>query len=313
MWIMVNMHSNNTTFSDVESASCVIKSLTNSIYNLNHYTGLGSYGNDTSLCVGCLYKQNMGDNYWYFKEIEKAGKGKNFVESSYLYVNELTSIYDEYIILDRPNDKDINYDLKKGDNYIIDKSIKTITVGLGWDPSDSYGNIDVDASILVLDDKLERIATVYYGNKTYSTWIEHSGDNLTGKGDGDDEKIFIHLSEIPRNNEYNIIVLINIFSGSASFSNINRCFCRLVDENKKQLCKFNLTQECKGQGMFMCHLFRKKNGCWALKAMGNGINGRKADDCIDDVKKILNGQEVIINTNQGSSDVNSDDCCCVVL
>lgn len=80
-----------------------------------------------------MYKTN--DNNWTFVKIEQSGKGTNFVESTELYVNNLTKVYEEYVILDRPNDRDVNYDLKKGNDYIINKDIPHITVGLGWDPS----------------------------------------------------------------------------------------------------------------------------------------------------------------------------------
>ena len=64
-------------------------------------------------------------------------------------------------------------------------------------------NIDIDASAILLHNDRYIDSShdlVYYGNtRHYSGSINHSGDNLTGDGDGDDEVINVNLAKIPSN------------------------------------------------------------------------------------------------------------------
>ncbi len=99
----------------------------------------------------------------------------------------------------------------------------------GWDPSRSVGDIDVDGSVIVFGEKHNKITDVYYGNKNYNSCVVHHGDNLTGAGSGDDEKIDLFLDNMGKE-VFWLVVTVNIFGGAASFANIDNCFVRLVNE-----------------------------------------------------------------------------------
>jgi tellurium resistance protein TerD len=89
--------------------------------------------------------------------------------------------------------------LQKGQREAIDAP--KFTIGLGWDTnSSSTGSaFDLDASIFIMGDNKKLVADeffVFYNNlKSPDGAVEHTGDNLTGAGDGDDEQIKIDLSK----------------------------------------------------------------------------------------------------------------------
>merc|ERR1711933_128196 len=132
-------------------------------------------------------------------------------------------------------DRNKKYESAKGDLYVIDPEIKSVRVGLGWDPKSGSGNIDVDASVMVFNElkaeddrslygnlterKFELTDVVYFSHKKYGNAVIHHGDNVTGQGDGDDEVITINLNEMAIDKEADVLcVVINIYSGAASFS-----------------------------------------------------------------------------------------------
>ena len=94
-----------------------------------------------------------------------------------------------------------------------EKAVSKMTVGLGWDTLGGK-DVDLDASLLMLKGgKLTDSKDVIYFGRTDSQCggIHHTGDNLTGAGDGDDEQIQIDFSKIPA--DYNkLVVLINSFN-----------------------------------------------------------------------------------------------------
>ena len=86
--------------------------------------------------------------------------------------------------------------------------MKCFKFGLGWDT-----RCDVDASIILFDKNGERIDTIYYGHlSNHDRSVVHSGDNLTGEGDGDDEVITVNLSKMNQN-VFSIWPVITIYSG----------------------------------------------------------------------------------------------------
>ena len=74
------------------------------------------------------------------------------------------------------------------------------TVGLGWDTNTTAtgADFDLDASVFILGDNKKILSDqhfVFYNNlKSPDGAVEHTGDNRTGEGDGDDESIRIDLS-----------------------------------------------------------------------------------------------------------------------
>lgn len=180
--------------------------------------------------------------------------------------------------------------LAKGQRISLKKEAPNLTkvmCGLGWDVNSSKGglfgmfsqNFDLDSSVLCLNsqDKIGRNDNVvYFGQLRHpSGAISHQGDNLTGKGAGDDEQIIVDLPKIPSNIN-KLVFVVNIYDclqRKQDFSQVNNAFVRLVDlSNNKEIARYNLNGgEYQGQtGMIMAEVYRD-NEEWKMAAIGKGI------------------------------------------
>lgn len=167
-------------------------------------------------------------------------------------------------------------DLTKGN-----PGLKTLKVGLGWDVNKGNGSaFDLDAFCFGLNDqnKLPDADSVcYYGKlKIYNGAVSHSGDNLTGVGDGDDETITVNLDLVPANIQ-KLVIAVNIYQAQSrgqNFGMVRNAFCRCYDgDTKQELMKYDLGEEYSTfQGVVFGELYRN-NGEWKFGAVSNGFNG----------------------------------------
>lgn len=180
-------------------------------------------------------------------------------------------------------------DLTKGRS-----SLSSVMVGLGWDPVEKKksggflggllgggggAEIDCDASVLLLDEngKLQaKKNLVYFGNKTSQDGsVVHSGDNLTGAGDGDDEVINVNLSAISPS-VHKLVFVVNIYQAKQrkqDFGLIQNAFIRLVDNStKEELVHYNLSESYAGKtSLFPGELYRHGSE-WKFSAVGEGTS-----------------------------------------
>ena len=168
-------------------------------------------------------------------------------------------------------------------------ALTKLEFGLGWDPAKaksgffgkmfgggSSDSIDLDASVVLLDARGNKIDTVWFRQKTSKCGsIKHSGDNLTGEGDGDDEVIVVDLTRLPSNVEY-LAFTVNSFRGQ-TFNEVENAFCRVVDQNRKELVKFELSEQGQHTGMLIPSL-QRKGGDWEFTAKGLACRGSTIDD-----------------------------------
>lgn len=92
--------------------------------------------------------------------------------------------------------------LSKGGNVSLTKEapgLTAVTVGLGWDVRTTTGtDFDLDASAIAVNAAGKVFSDghfVFFNNKaTPDQTIVHTGDNVTGEGEGDDEQINVNLA-----------------------------------------------------------------------------------------------------------------------
>ncbi len=190
--------------------------------------------------------------------------------------------------------------LEKGQRIDLTKGkagLTNILVGLGWDPVSQGGgflgklfgggggaDIDCDASVLMLknDKFVENKDLIYFGNlKSKCGSVEHTGDNLTGEGDGDDEQVLVNLSKVP-GNVNKLVFVVNIYDAlrrNQHFGMIQNAYIRIVDRsNNQELVKYNLKDEYAGKtSLIVGELYRHENE-WKFVAIGNGTNDAKLAD-----------------------------------
>ncbi|MBB2150571.1 TerD family protein [Pedobacter gandavensis] len=172
--------------------------------------------------------------------------------------------------------------LRKGQRENI--NAPKFTVGLGWDTNSSTGSdFDLDASVFMLGEN-KRLVTddhfVFYNNlHSPDGAIEHTGDNLTGEGDGDDESIKVDLSKVDsRVSELCIVVTIHEAANRRqNFGQVRNSFVRIVDQNGVELMKYELEEDFSIETAVEFGRIYRRNGEWKFEAVGAGMNGGLQD------------------------------------
>ena len=174
--------------------------------------------------------------------------------------------------------------LEKGQRQSIDAP--KFTVGLGWDSnSSSTGeSFDLDASVFLVgaNGKIPNDNHfVYYNNlKSPDGAVTHTGDNLTGAGDGDDEKIQIDLTNIsPDVNEISFVVTIHhADTRRQNFGQIRNSFIRVVNQlTNEETVKYELDEDFSIETAVEFGRIYKRNDEWKFEAVGNGLKGGLQD------------------------------------
>ncbi|MFG4002748.1 TerD family protein [Flavobacterium aquidurense] len=173
--------------------------------------------------------------------------------------------------------------LEKGQRQSIDAP--KFTVGLGWDSnSSSTGEgFDLDASVFLVgaNGKIPNDNHfVYYNNlKSPDGSVIHTGDNLTGDGDGDDEKIKIDLSVVsPDVNEISFVVTIHhADTRRQNFGQIRNSYIRILDQTNTELVKYELDEDFSIETAVEFGRIYKRNNEWKFEAVGIGMKGGLQD------------------------------------
>lgn len=152
--------------------------------------------------------------------------------------------------------------------------LSSVRMGLGWEPAFRGKNIDLDASVIAYGPDRKKVDNCFFGKLTIlGGAIQHSGDNLTGEGAGDDEAITVHLGGVPPE-VTGLVFVVNSFSGQ-KFSDVAKAYCRLLDaQSGEELVRFDLTHSEPRTGVMMAKLIRQFSGEWEMTAMGEFIDAR---------------------------------------
>ena len=180
--------------------------------------------------------------------------------------------------------------LQKGGNLNLTKTapnMKLVLIGLGWDARATSGeDFDLDASAFLLNSAGKCRADhdfIFYGQlKSPEGSVEHKGDNRTGAGDGDDEKLFVDLSRIPADVD-KVVFTVSIHEGDKrrqNFGSVRNAFIRVVNrEDNSEVVRYDLTEDASANtAMIFAELYRL-NGEWKFRAVGQGYAGGLASVC----------------------------------
>ncbi|MFG2221544.1 TerD family protein [Streptomyces sp. NPDC048644] len=152
--------------------------------------------------------------------------------------------------------------------------LSSVAMGLGWEPAFRGKDIDLDASVIAYGPDRKKVANCFFGRlQVLNGAIQHSGDNLTGDGSGDDEVITVHLGGIPAE-VTGLVFTVNSFSGQ-KFTDVAKAYCRLTDATTgEELVRFDLTGAEPRTGVMMAKLIRQFSGEWEMTAMGEFVDAR---------------------------------------
>ena len=176
-------------------------------------------------------------------------------------------------------------DLKKGAKIELKKQDGTqltkIFMGLGWDPAEGRSSIDLDASCVMFEGQTVKDTIWYRQLESRDRSVRHTGDNLTGHGDGDDEVINVDLTKVPANIT-SLVFTINSFTGQ-NFNQVKNCFARLVDSTTKvEFCRFNLAEKGSHTASVMVKVYRYQ-GAWKIAALGLPASGKTVEAVMRDI------------------------------
>jgi tellurium resistance protein TerD len=174
--------------------------------------------------------------------------------------------------------------LNKGGNLSLSKtdpSLQNMLIGLGWDARPTDGqDFDLDASAFMLksDGKTRSDADFIFYNQLRSTCgsVEHLGDNLTGKGEGDDESLVLQLNQIPADVE-RVVFAVTINDAEArkqNFGQVSNAFIRVVNKDSgAEIARYDLSEDASVETAMIFGEIYRHNGEWKFKAVGQGYAG----------------------------------------
>ena len=180
--------------------------------------------------------------------------------------------------------------LNKGGNLSLSKtdpSLNQVLIGLGWDARATDGaDFDLDASafLLAANDKVRGETDFIFYNQTRSPEgsVEHTGDNRTGEGDGDDEAVKIDLAKVPAEVQ-KIAITVTIHDAESrgqNFGQVQNAFIRVVnDQTNVEIVRFDLNEDYSTETAMIFGELYRHNGEWKFRAVGQGYNGGLSAMC----------------------------------
>ncbi len=188
--------------------------------------------------------------------------------------------------------------LQKGQKISLNKeaggALNKVIMGLGWDAKKSggllkgifggggSGSIDLDASCVMFDEQKKLVDTIWFRQlKSKDGSVKHTGDNLTGEGEGDDEQIIVELNKVPAAVKA-LVFTVNSFSGQ-TFDKVENAYCRLVDSgSNKEIARYTLSAQGSHSAQIMAKLYRH-DGEWKMHAIGENGHGRTIDSLLPQI------------------------------
>jgi tellurium resistance protein TerD len=159
--------------------------------------------------------------------------------------------------------------------------LRHVHVGLGWDARGASGApFDLDASAFLLSTggqvRDERDFIFYNQLRSPEGSVEHTGDNLTGEGEGDDESLKVKLEEVPPEVE-RVVFAVTIHEAEArrqSFGQVRNAFIRLLDdETGAEVARYDLTEEASTETAMVFGSLYRHQGEWKFAAEGVPAEG----------------------------------------
>ena len=174
--------------------------------------------------------------------------------------------------------------LSKGGNISLSKTdpnLKNVIVGLGWDARPTEGaDFDLDASAFMVkeDDKVRSDSDFIFYNQAKSTCgsVEHTGDNRTGAGDGDDEVIIVLLDKIPADIQ-RVVFTVTIHEADArkqNFGQVSHAYVRVVNkDSNNEVARYDLSEDASIETAMIFGEIYRHGGEWKFRAVGQGYAG----------------------------------------
>jgi tellurium resistance protein TerD len=175
----------------------------------------------------------------------------------------------------------VGVSLSKGGNVSLTKEAPNLTavvVGLGWDARTTTGSdFDLDASALLTNEQGKVLSDqhfVFFNNlRSPDGSVEHTGDNLTGEGEGDDEVINVNLAGVPAD-VVKIVFPVSIYEAESrqqSFGQVRNAYIRVLNAaDQRELARYDLTEDASTETAMVFGELYRHGGEWKFRAIGQG-------------------------------------------
>ena len=174
--------------------------------------------------------------------------------------------------------------LSKGGNVSLSKedpNLRKVVVGLGWDVRATAGaDYDLDASVFLVDEHNKVRSDpdfIFYNNlRSVDGSVEHTGDNLTGEGEGDDEQVKVDLQRVPPDIS-KLVFSVTIYEAKArrqNFGQVGGASIRVVNgETGREIVRYDLPGDASTETTMLFGEVYRRGGEWKFKAVGQGFAG----------------------------------------
>jgi len=182
--------------------------------------------------------------------------------------------------------------LAKGQNVVLSQDgtpLADVTVGLGWDADTGSGvDFDLDASAIICGPDHKVVSDehfVFYNNLSSPDGaVQHTGDNVTGEGEGDDEQILIDLDRLDEKTGQ-IVFAVSIHDAQnrgQNFGQVEEAYIRVVDNiTGREMCRYELSYDAAGETAMIFGALYRRGGEWKFRAIGQGYASGLAGIAVD--------------------------------
>jgi tellurium resistance protein TerD len=177
----------------------------------------------------------------------------------------------------------VSVNLTKGGNVSLTKQapgLTAVVVGLGWDARTTDGkSFDLDASAIVCNADGKVLTDkhfVFFNNLTTPDGaVQHSGDNLTGEGGGDDEQVKVNLAGLPPE-AARIVFPVSIYEADTAgqtFGQVRNAFIRVFNQaDDVELARYDLSEDASTETAMVFGELYRNNDEWKFRAVGQGYS-----------------------------------------
>ncbi|CAM9891394.1 unnamed protein product [Heterosigma akashiwo] len=249
---------------------------------------VGCQGQNTALVFCVIFKGKDGE--WCLRKVDKKTSGKHFQDCLSDVRAVVDLVLDPKAVGDRVLSTEKTFNMSKGDVAEIPEemivSSGQLRVGLGW--TTQKQDLDLDASCLMLTDdySCSQEWVVYFGQQSLPG-VQHSGDNMTGEGSGDDETMVITLDQVPPQIQH-LVFTVNIYSDGRTFAEVSNSYVRMLAPEGQVLARYDLGPGVRSRGLFFA-CFSRAGGGWSFRAVGEQVDGKRGKDreCFEDVRAVM--------------------------
>merc|ERR1711959_297988 len=232
---------------------------------------------------------------------ESVQQGRHFMD----ILPQLSTVIRGFLPHAPPKQK-VAFAMEKGGVLDLPQGMSQITVGLGWDVDE--GECDLDVSAVLMDRDGNDVEAVFFGRlESEEHGIQHTGDNLTGEGEGDDEQIIVNLDQIGSNIQQ-VFFVVNIYTPHRTFMQVAEPFCRVVDNSSgAELCRYALRDAGSESGLIIARIAREAGGRWGFHALGLPCRGRTYKDSLPQLRAAckVKTSSLILRTQSSGSHLGS--------